>query len=270
MAPAPQESRCDHQADDEHERAPRRIIRPLGEDEETELVAQHCLQDRPDQERANEHPVSSPSDGRRRRPRLVPQHSQGSDHAPSLGTPGLSAIGRKYETFVVPAAGSGRTRRPMRPPRHPVIVVSMATDQKEHIMRTTRTAGVPEQQPASVRTKLAAAWTSFMFLYIYVDYLHLYHPDAIKDILNGVVWKLDITQAFVVGALTLVAIPIFMVLASTTLPARACRLTTIVVASIYVPVSIFNVSGGGGVFFFGLGGPLGGGHHLPIIRTGGE
>jgi hypothetical protein len=155
----------------------------------------------------------------------------------------------------------------MRPPRHPVIVISMATDQKEHIMRTTRTAGVPEQQPASVRTKLAAAWTSFMFIYIYVDYLHLYHPDAIKDILNGVVWKLDITQAFVVGALTLVAIPIFMVLASTTLPARACRLTTIVAASIYVPVSIFNVIGGGWSYFYGLGAALEVAILALIIRT---
>jgi hypothetical protein len=123
-------------------------------------------------------------------------------------------------------------------------------------MRTTRTAGVPEQQPASVRTKLAAAWTSFMFLYIYVDYLHLYHPDAIKDILNGVVWKLDITQGFVVGALTLVGIPIFMVLVSTTLPARACRLTNIVVASIYVPVSIFNVADGEWLYYYGLGAAL--------------
>ena len=134
-------------------------------------------------------------------------------------------------------------------------------------MSTTRTAGVLEQQPASVRTKLAAAWTSFMFLYIYVDYLHLYHPTAIKDILNGVVWELDITQAFVVGALTLVAIPIFMVLASTTLPARACRLATVVVASIYVPVSIFNVIGGGWIYFYGLGAALEVAILALIIRT---
>ena len=134
-------------------------------------------------------------------------------------------------------------------------------------MRTTRTAGVLEHQPASVRTKLAAAWTSFMFLYIYVDYLTLYNPGVIEDILNGVVWKLDITQAFVVGALILVAIPIFMVVLSTTLPARACRLTTIVVASIYVPVSIFNVIGGGWTYFYGLGAALEVAILALIIRT---
>ena len=134
-------------------------------------------------------------------------------------------------------------------------------------MRTTRTAGVPEQQPASVRTKLAAAWTSFMFLYIYVDYLHLYKPGSIEDILNGVVWKLDITQTLIVGFLTLVAIPIFMVLASTTLPARACRLTTIVVASLYVPVSIFNVVDESWTYFYGLGAALEVAILALIIRT---
>jgi hypothetical protein len=134
-------------------------------------------------------------------------------------------------------------------------------------MRTTRTAGVLEQQPASVRTKLAAAWTSFMFLYIYVDYLTLYNPGVIEDILNGVVWKLDITQAFVVGSLTLVAVPIFMVLASTTLPARACRIITLGVASLYVPVSIFNVVDESWTYYFGLGAALEVAVLALIIRT---
>jgi hypothetical protein len=138
---------------------------------------------------------------------------------------------------------------------------------KEYIMRGTGTAGVLEHQPVSARIKLAAAWTSFMFLYIYVDYLTLYNPGVIEDILNGVVWKLDITQAFVVGALTLVGIPIFMVLASTTLPARACRLITIVVASIYVPISIFNVVDESWTYYFGLGAALEVAILALIIRT---
>ena len=44
---------------------------------------------------------------------------------------------------------------------------------------TLQDPGIP------VQAKLAAAWTSFMFLYIYVDYLHLYKPGAIDDILAG-------------------------------------------------------------------------------------
>ena len=130
-----------------------------------------------------------------------------------------------------------------------------------------RPAGPLENTPVPVQAKLAAAWTSFMFLYIYVDYFHLYKPGSVEDILNGVVWRLDITQTFVVGALILVAIPLFMVVLSTTLPARACRATTMVVASIYVPVSIFNVVGGSWPYFYGLGAALEVGLLVWIIRT---
>jgi hypothetical protein len=141
---------------------------------------------------------------------------------------------------------------------HGVIValVMPRPDNEEPTMRTTRTTDVLEHQPVSVRTKLAAAWTSFMFLYIYVDYLGLYTPGVIEDILDGVVWKLDITQTFVVGALVLMAIPIFMVVASTTLPARACRIITMGVASLYVLVSIFNVVDESWTYYFALGAAL--------------
>ena len=44
-----------------------------------------------------------------------------------------------------------------------------------------------------MQAKLAAAWTSFMFLYIYVDYFHLYKPGVIDDILAGVVFEFDIS-----------------------------------------------------------------------------
>jgi hypothetical protein len=93
-----------------------------------------------------------------------------------------------------------------------------------------------------------------MFFYIYVDYLHLYKPGAIDDILAGVVFEFDISQTFVVIALTSLAIPILMILLSTTLPARANRATNLVVASLYIPYSAFNVLGAGSwILFYGLG-----------------
>ena len=103
-----------------------------------------------------------------------------------------------------------------------------------------------------VQAKLAAAWTSFMFLYIYVDYFALYKPGAIDDILAGVVFKFDISQTFVVIALMLVGIPILMILLSTTLPARVNRTINLVVASLYIPVSIFNAVGESWTYFYGL------------------
>jgi hypothetical protein len=111
-----------------------------------------------------------------------------------------------------------------------------------------------ENTQVPVQAKLAAAWTSFMFLYIYVDYLHLYKPGAIDDILAGVVFEFDISQTFVVIALTSVAIPIFMILLSMTLPARVSRAMNLVVATLYIPYSMFNLLGAGSwILFYGLG-----------------
>jgi hypothetical protein len=119
-------------------------------------------------------------------------------------------------------------------------------------MNAPRTSTL-EDAPAPVRTKLAAAWASFMFFYIYVDYLALYKPGLIDDILAGTVFKFDISQSFFVFGLTLVGIPALMIVLSTILPARASRMTNLVVASLYVPVSVFNLAGGTWLYFFGLG-----------------
>ena len=104
-----------------------------------------------------------------------------------------------------------------------------------------------------VQAKLAAAWTSVMFLYVYVDILGFFVPGKIDDILAGVVFEFDISQTFVVTALTLMAIPIVMILLSTMLPARANRITNLVVASLYVPVSVFNAVGESWLYYYGLG-----------------
>ena len=117
----------------------------------------------------------------------------------------------------------------------------------------TATATALHDPPTPVRTRLVAAWTCFMFFYVYVDYLHLYRDGAIDDIRAGLVLDLAISQAFVVGALVLVGIPSVMVLLSATLPARVCRTLNLVVATLYVPVSVFNLVGESWVWFYGLG-----------------
>ena len=118
---------------------------------------------------------------------------------------------------------------------------------------TTTTTTALQDPPAPVRVRLAAAWASFMFFYIYVDYLHLYKPGAIDDILAGVVFEFDISQTFAVSSLALVGIPSLMILLSTALPARASRTLNLVVAALYLPVSAFNVLGESWIYFYGLG-----------------
>ncbi len=105
------------------------------------------------------------------------------------------------------------------------------------------TTGALQEAQLPVRAKLAAAWTSFMFLYIYVDYLHLYKPGLIDEILSGVVHEFDTGPTFVALALTLMAVPILMIVLSTALPARVTRAANLVVASLYIPVSMYNVAG---------------------------
>jgi hypothetical protein len=118
---------------------------------------------------------------------------------------------------------------------------------------TTTTTTALHDPPVPVRAKLAAAWASFMFFYIYVDYLHLYKPGAIDDILAGVVFEFDISQTFAFTSLALVGIPALMIVLSTALPARANRTLNLVVASLYVPVSVFNLAGESWLWFYGLG-----------------
>ena len=120
-------------------------------------------------------------------------------------------------------------------------------------MRTRQLTTTLEDQRIPVRAKLAAAWTSFMFLYVYVDILAFFRPGVIDDILAGIVYKFDITQTFATTALTLMAIPILMIVLSMTLPARASRIMNLIVAALYVPVTVFNAAGGTWLFFYGLG-----------------
>ena len=109
-------------------------------------------------------------------------------------------------------------------------------------IRTT-TPKLLDTPPIPVQAKLAAAWTSFMFLYIYVDILNFYKPGVIDGILNGLVWRFDISSTLLTVFLVSVSIPALMVVLSMALPARVNRATNLVVASLLIPYSMFNAAG---------------------------
>jgi hypothetical protein len=149
----------------------------------------------------------------------------------------------------VPAAGirEGGSTHPIKPRSN-----VMRTPQPHTALENPPSQSTLEDLRMPVQAKLAAAWTSFMFLYIYVDYFALYKPGVVDDILVGIVWEFDISQTLLTAFLTLVAIPILMVMLSMTLPARVNRATNLVVASLYIPVSIFNAVGESWTYFYGL------------------
>lgn len=107
--------------------------------------------------------------------------------------------------------------------------------------------------PVAVQARLAAAWTSFMFLYVYVDVLGLYKPGVVADILKGRVFTFDITQSFAVSSLAAASIPILMILLSMALPVRANRTTNLLVAALLIPWMAFNLAGGEWIYYYGLG-----------------
>lgn len=123
--------------------------------------------------------------------------------------------------------------------------------EKEQTMHARRHATRDlEDVKVHVKLKLAALWASVMFVYVYVDVLGFYRPGVIEEILAGFMWDFEITQTLLVAALVLMTIPSLMVFLSLALPARANRWTNIVVAALYVPISIFNVIGEAWVFYF--------------------
>ena len=54
------------------------------------------------------------------------------------------------------------------PPGEAIVDLPILTTTTEPMMRTRQPTTTLEDQPIPVRAKLAAAWTSVMFLYVYV------------------------------------------------------------------------------------------------------
>ena len=119
----------------------------------------------------------------------------------------------------------------------------MRTPQSPTTLENPSSRRALEELRLPVRAKLAAAWTSLMFLYVYVDILNFFKPGVIDDILAGIVHEFDTGPTFVALALTLMTIPSLMVLLSATLPARLNRIVNLVVAALFIPVTIYNVAG---------------------------
>ena len=104
------------------------------------------------------------------------------------------------------------------------------------------TQNVLEDIKVNLKLKLAALWTSLMFLYIYVDYFHLYMPGKIEEIEAGRVFEFAIRQGFLLAVLASMTIPALMIFLSVTLPAKINRWTNIIIAAVFIPYTLFNLA----------------------------
>jgi hypothetical protein len=110
-------------------------------------------------------------------------------------------------------------------------------------VETRRLNGNPNGLEVPVQLQLAALWASTMFLYVYVDIIAFYKPGTVRDILRGRVSDFDITQGWALAALALMTIPSMMIALSALLPTRANQWTNLVVAPLFILVSIGNAIG---------------------------
>ena len=120
----------------------------------------------------------------------------------------------------------------------------MRTPQSHTALENPPSQSTLEDLRMPVQAKLAALWASFMFLYIYVDYFHLFMPGSIEGILAGKVSAFNITQVFLLAVLASVTIPALMIFLSVALSAKVNRWTNIIVAAVYIPYTLVNLVGG--------------------------
>lgn len=93
-----------------------------------------------------------------------------------------------------------------------------------------RSEGLPS---IDVRLRMAALWTSTMFLFAYVDLFSLYRADVREGLEAGKVGAFDVGQPFLLATTLYVMVPCLMIYLTLVLPRRINRVVAIVVAAIY-------------------------------------
>jgi hypothetical protein len=98
------------------------------------------------------------------------------------------------------------------------------------------TATVLQDPKVNIKTKLSLFWVGLMFFYLYNDVMTFFRQDHMEEVLTGEIAGIHVTESFLLAAAVLMAIPIFMILLSLVLPAKANRWTNIIVGIFHVVI----------------------------------
>lgn len=101
----------------------------------------------------------------------------------------------------------------------------------------------PNGLEAPVQVRLAALWASTMFLYVYADIIAFYKRVRSATSCAAVCGSSRSPRDGALGALALMTAPSVMIALSVLLPTRTNQWTNIVVASLFILVSIGNPIG---------------------------
>lgn len=102
------------------------------------------------------------------------------------------------------------------------------------------------------RIKIAALWTSMLFVFVYVDLFSLYRADIRADIEAGKMFAFTIGQGFLLGVTIYIVLPSLMLFLSLVLSARVTRIANIV-ASVLYAVTIAGSAIGESNYYYILG-----------------
>jgi hypothetical protein len=108
-----------------------------------------------------------------------------------------------------------------------------------------------EPSNVNVRIKIAALWTSMLFVFAYVDLFSLYRPDFRAELETGEVGGFTINQAFLLGTTVYVVIPSLMVFSALVLRPRVSRIVNIALGIIYALTIIVGAIGEWGYYILG-------------------
>jgi hypothetical protein len=94
-----------------------------------------------------------------------------------------------------------------------------------------------------VRLRIAALWTSLMFLFVYADLLSFFRPGELGDIMDGHMGPFSVSETSLLVAGLVVIVPALMIVVAVTVPFPSVRWLNIVVGGLYVLVSASNLIG---------------------------
>jgi hypothetical protein len=90
---------------------------------------------------------------------------------------------------------------------------------------------------------LAAAWASFMFIYVYCDIFSFHRADVIDGILAGKIGPFDVSQLSLFLFGLLMAVPSLMAIVTVRAKAGLARAVNLAVSPLYFLVNVGNLAG---------------------------
>lgn len=100
-----------------------------------------------------------------------------------------------------------------------------------------------DEQPVSVRTKIAGLWAAMLFVFAYVDIFSLMRADVIEDVMNKTMAGNAVDQTFLTLTTVFIVIPSLMLFLTLVLKASVSRMANMIVAGLYILAIVLSTIG---------------------------